>query len=163
EIAVSTLGNAFSVQGGGEDLRFPHHEFSAAHATALTGMPLAHVYTHVALVSYQGHKMSKSRGNLVFVSRLLDSGVSPNVLRLALLAHHYRSEWEWKDSDVDLASRRFTAWKQGTTRITEEPISSQATIQQLRAAIANDLDTPVMLAVLDAALDQGLDDAQSLM
>src|SRR5699024_12102003 len=86
EIAVSTLGNAFSVQGGGEDLRFPHHEFSAAHATAITEMPLAHVYTHVALVSYQGHKMSKSRGNLVFVSRLLDSGVSPNVLRLALLA-----------------------------------------------------------------------------
>lgn len=161
-IAVETLGNAFTLQGGGEDLRFPHHEFSAAHATALTSMPLAHVYCHVALVSYQGHKMSKSRGNLVFVSRLLDSGADPRAIRLGLLAHHYRSEWEWFDSDLDLATRRLHAWRDGFRRAGGEQGSARATLQQLRAALANDLDTPVMLATLDAAWDRGVDNPELL-
>ncbi|WP_217132171.1 cysteine--1-D-myo-inosityl 2-amino-2-deoxy-alpha-D-glucopyranoside ligase [Leucobacter chinensis] len=162
EIAVSALGSAFTVQGGGEDLRFPHHEFSAAHATALTNMPMAHHYCHVALVSYQGHKMSKSRGNLVFVSELLDSGVAPGVLRLALLAHHYRTEWEWFDADLDLAKRRIAAWQTGFSRQSDDPLSAKTVVNQLRQEIANDLNTPVMLATLDAAWDRGVDDPQLL-
>lgn len=162
EIALSTLGNAFTVQGGGEDLRFPHHEFSAAHATAITDTPMAHHYCHVALVSYQGHKMSKSRGNLVFVSELLDSGVLPGVLRLALLAHHYRTEWEWFESDLDLAKRRIAAWRTGYSRVSEDPQSSQSVVQHLRTEMANDLNTPVMLAILDTAWDRGVDDPQLL-
>lgn len=159
-IAVDRLGSAFTVQGGGDDLRFPHHEFSAAHATASTGMPLAHVYSHVSLVSYQGHKMSKSRGNLVFLSKLLDAGADPSAVRLGLLAHHYRREWEWHDSDLETAARRLHAWRQGFERVTDDPASAQTIVKQLRAAIANDLDTPVMLATLDAAWDQGVDNPQ---
>lgn len=162
EIAHHALGTAFTVQGGGEDLRFPHHEFSAAHVTAITGMPMAHHYCHVALVSYQGHKMSKSRGNLVFVSKLLDSGVAPGVLRLALLAHHYRTEWEWFDTNLELAKRRLEAWRQGMSRSSADPASATYTVQQLRTSLANDLDTPVMLATLDAAWDRGVDDPQLL-
>ncbi|HUH52794.1 MAG TPA: cysteine--1-D-myo-inosityl 2-amino-2-deoxy-alpha-D-glucopyranoside ligase [Microbacteriaceae bacterium] len=161
-IAVQQLGSAFSVQGGGEDLRFPHHEFSAAHATAATGMPLAHVYCHTALVAYQGSKMSKSRGNLVFVSKLLDQGKDPAAIRLALLAHHYRSEWEWFDNDVETGQRRLNAWRAGYHKNGEDPVSAQATVQRLRQALANDLDTPVMLAALDAAWDQGTDDPEIL-
>lgn len=156
-IAVEALGDAFSVQGGGYDLVFPHHEFSAAHATALSGTPLAHAYCHAALVAYQGQKMSKSRGNLVFVSKLLNGGANAAAIRLALLAHHYRTEWEWRDSDLETANRRLQAWRAGLERRSEEPAHAESVLQQLRAALANDLDTPVMLATLDAALDQGVD------
>lgn len=159
-IAARALGNAFTVQGGGEDLVFPHHEFTAAHATALSGTPLAHAYCHVGLVSYKGHKMSKSRGNLVFVSKLLDAGADPSAIRLGILAHHYRSEWEWHDADLEVAARRLAAWRAGLERTGEE--SAATVLQRLRAALANDLDTPVMLATLDAAFDGGVDEPQLL-
>lgn len=156
-IATRALGGAFTVQGGGADLVFPHHEFTAAHATALSGTPLAHAYCHAGLVAYHGHKMSKSRGNLVFVSKLLNGGADPSAIRLGLLAHHYRSEWEWQDSDLEMATRRLAGWKEGLQRGGAEPSSAIAVVQQLRSALANDLDTPVMLATLDAALDRGVD------
>ncbi|WP_025134936.1 cysteine--1-D-myo-inosityl 2-amino-2-deoxy-alpha-D-glucopyranoside ligase [Leucobacter sp. PH1c] len=156
-IATGALGGAFTVQGGGSDLIFPHHEFTAAHATALSGTPLAHAYCHVGLVAYQGHKMSKSRGNLVFVSKLLDGGADPSAIRLGLLAHHYRSEWEWHDADLATATRRLEAWRAGLERTSTDPVAAGTVVQQLRAALANDLDTPVMLATLDAALDRGVD------
>ena len=157
-IATRALGGAFTVQGGGNDLVFPHHEFTAAHATSLSGTPLAHAYCHAGLVGYQGHKMSKSRGNLVFVSKLLNAGADPSAIRLGLLVHHYRSEWEWKDGDLAVAERRLAAWRAGVARRSAEPASATAVVQQLRSALANDLDTPVMLAALDAALDRGVDD-----
>ncbi len=156
-IATGALGGAFTVQGGGSDLIFPHHEFTAAHATALSGTPLAHAYCHVGLVAYQGHKMSKSRGNLVFVSKMLDGGADPSAIRLGLLAHHYRSEWEWHDADLATATRRLEAWRAGLDRTSTDPVAAGTVVQQLRAALANDLDTPVMLATLDAALDRGVD------
>jgi len=156
-IAAGALGNAFTVQGGGADLVFPHHEFTAAHATALSGTPLAHAYCHVGLISYEGHKMSKSRGNLVLISRLLDAGADPSAIRLGILAHHYRSEWEWFDEDLQKAHRRLQAWREGIARETEDPLDAHEVLAQLRQALANDLDTPVMLATLDAALDRGVD------
>ncbi|CAG7602629.1 cysteine--1-D-myo-inosityl 2-amino-2-deoxy-alpha-D-glucopyranoside ligase [Leucobacter soli] len=165
-IATAELGRTFTVQGGGHDLVFPHHEFTAAHATALTDTPLAHAYCHVGLIAYDGHKMSKSRGNLVLVSKLLDGthggsaagGADPSAIRLALLAHHYRAEWEWFDADLETATRRLEAWRAGAQRSAADPASSVAVLQQLRQSLANDLDTPVMLATLDAALDRGVDD-----
>lgn len=157
-IATDALGPTFTLQGGGGDLVFPHHEFSAAHGTALTGTPFAHAYSHAGLVSYGGHKMSKSRGNLVFVSKLLNSGADPSAIRLGILAHHYRDEWEWHDGDLGVATRRLEAWRAGLARVPVAPIDSLSVLQQLRAALANDLDTPVMLATLDAALDRGVDD-----
>ncbi len=161
-IAAEALGSAFTVQGGGADLIFPHHEFTAAHATALSGTPLAHAYCHVGLISYEGHKMSKSRGNLVLVSKLLNGGADPSAIRLGILAHHYRQEWEWFDGDLDVATRRLRAWREGIARDSADPASSSAILRQLRQALANDLDTPVMLATLDAALDRGVDDSALL-
>ena len=156
-IAAGALGNAFTVQGGGGDLVFPHHEFTAAHATALSGTPLAHAYCHVGLISYQGHKMSKSRGNLVLISRLLEAGADPSAIRLGIMSHHYRSEWEWFDEDLQTAHRRLSAWREGLVRESADPLDSHDVLAQLRQALANDLDTPVMLATLDAALDRGVD------
>src|SRR5450756_1308136 len=102
-IAAEYLGPSFDVQAGGSDLVFPHHEMSASHVrvgcAAADGEHLfARVYAHSGMVAYQGAKMSKSLGNLVFISRLRADGVDPMAIRLALLAHHYRSDWEWTDA-----------------------------------------------------------------
>ena len=95
-IALNRLGMGFDVQGGGSDLIFPHHEHSAAHAEALRAThPFAQHYVHAGLIGLDGEKMSKSRGNLVFVSKLRNAGVDPMAIRLALLDGHYRADREW--------------------------------------------------------------------
>uniref|UniRef100_UPI0005582D97 cysteine--1-D-myo-inosityl 2-amino-2-deoxy-alpha-D-glucopyranoside ligase n=1 Tax=Saccharomonospora iraqiensis TaxID=52698 RepID=UPI0005582D97 len=97
-IAVNRLGLGFDVQGGGSDLAFPHHEFSAAHAEALLGEhPFARHYVHAGMLGLDGEKMSKSQGNLVFVARLREQGVDPAAIRLALFAGHYRDDRSWTD------------------------------------------------------------------
>jgi L-cysteine:1D-myo-inositol 2-amino-2-deoxy-alpha-D-glucopyranoside ligase len=140
-IATDFLGIVFDVQAGGSDLVFPHHELSASHtrvacgssaaggpvqdalasgATAadVPGHVFARLYAHSALVSYQGAKMSKSLGNLVFVSRLRESGVDPMAIRLALLAHHYRDAWEWTDAELANAAARLSRWRAATSETT---------------------------------------------
>ena len=161
-IATGALGPTVCVQGGGHDLIFPHHEFTAASATALTNQPLAYVYSHTASVAYHGHKMSKSRGNLVFVSELLDRGVSPSALRLALLSHHYRSDFEWQDGFEEAAEAKLRTWARSLTPSHESvgsgaPQSAAQVLAQIRAAMANDLDTPVVVAAIDAACATGVD------
>ncbi|MCU1480794.1 MAG: cysteine--D-myo-inosityl 2-amino-2-deoxy-alpha-D-glucopyranoside ligase [Subtercola sp.] len=159
-IALQHLGTDFAVQGGGSDLIFPHHEFSAAHATALTGKPFAGIHAHTGMVAYQGEKMSKSLGNLVLVSRLTAAGVDARLIRLALLAHHYRSDWEYTDDDLSRASARLAAWSalpvsdaDGSApeadRIAADAGAS-ALLESLRARLADDLDTPGALDELDA-------------
>ena len=106
-IAQHHLGGAFDVQGGGSDLVFPHHEMSAGHAqVAHPDAPFAKAYVHAGMVGYDGEKMSKSKGNLVFVSALRNSDVDPMAIRLALLRHHYRSDWEWADAELLGSGRR---------------------------------------------------------
>ncbi|QWT23246.1 cysteine--1-D-myo-inosityl 2-amino-2-deoxy-alpha-D-glucopyranoside ligase [Subtercola sp. PAMC28395] len=151
-IAVKHLGPDFAVQGGGSDLIFPHHEYSAAHATALTGQPFASIHAHSGMVAYQGEKMSKSLGNLVLVSKLRESGVDTRVIRLALLAHHYRSDWEYTDADLDQAGARLAAYSVPTAagepdRPKDE--RADALVAALRSALRDDLGTPGALALLD--------------
>jgi L-cysteine:1D-myo-inositol 2-amino-2-deoxy-alpha-D-glucopyranoside ligase len=114
-IATHYLGVTFDVQAGGRDLIFPHHEMSAAHArVALDGVgepPFARRYAHSALVRLNGEKMSKSRGNLVFVSRLLADGHDPMAIRLAIIAHPYRSDWDWTPQSLSAAGTRLAAWR----------------------------------------------------
>ncbi len=148
-IAVNRLGPALDVQGGGSDLLFPHHEMSAAHAEVGTGhWPFAQAYLHAGMVGLDGEKMSKSRGNLVFVSRLLAAGVDPRALRLALLSAHYRSDREWLDSTLVAGQQRLAAWQGGVARSTGP--SGAALVAGVRAALADDLDTPAALELVDA-------------
>ena len=118
-IASEYLGGAFDVQAGGSDLVFPHHEMSASHtrvALAPARGVFARVYAHSGMVSYQGEKMSKSLGNLVFVNQLLADGVDPMAIRMALLAHHYRSDWEWTDAVLGDAQVRLDRWRSALAR-----------------------------------------------
>jgi L-cysteine:1D-myo-inositol 2-amino-2-deoxy-alpha-D-glucopyranoside ligase len=118
-IATEYLGPVFDVQAGGADLVFPHHEMSASHARvalAPAEHAFARVYAHAGMVSYRGEKMSKSLGNLVFVSRLLADGVDPMAIRMSLLAHHYRSDWEWTDAVLGDGQARLARWRTALAR-----------------------------------------------
>lgn len=170
-IATEYLGAAFDVQAGGSDLVFPHHELSASHARVAFAPAegvFARVYAHAGMVSYQGHKMSKSLGNLVFVNRLLADGVDPMAIRMALLAHHYRSDWEWTDAALADADARLTRWRDALAH-TEAAASAgpdvapsaaaAETLAGIRARIRDDLDAPGALGVVDRWADRLLADA----
>jgi L-cysteine:1D-myo-inositol 2-amino-2-deoxy-alpha-D-glucopyranoside ligase len=147
-IALRYLGKEFDVQGGGSDLAFPHHEMSASHAqAAFDGLSFARSYVHAGMVGYQGEKMSKSKGNLVLVSRLREAGVDPMAIRLAILAHHYGSDWEWTDEDLDRAKARLESWRTAAAGATSGEAEELTTA--VRAALANDLDAPAAVAALD--------------
>jgi L-cysteine:1D-myo-inositol 2-amino-2-deoxy-alpha-D-glucopyranoside ligase len=144
---LSSGGRRIDVQGGGSDLIFPHHECSAAHAEVLSGLDrFAEHYTHAGMIGLDGEKMSKSRGNLVFVSRLRQQGVDPMAVRLALLAGHYRQDRFWDDALLATAADRLTAWRAAARR---SGSSSADVIAGLRAALSDDLDTPTALRLLD--------------
>ncbi|HWO62093.1 MAG TPA: cysteine--1-D-myo-inosityl 2-amino-2-deoxy-alpha-D-glucopyranoside ligase [Umezawaea sp.] len=148
-IALNRLGTSFDVQGGGSDLVFPHHEYSSAHAEALTGEhPFARHYVHAGMIGLDGEKMSKSRGNLVFVSKLRAQKVDPNAVRLALFAGHYRSDRPWSDALLDDALARLDRWRAATALVAGP--SAEDTVARLREHLGNDLDTPRALAAVDA-------------
>ncbi|GAA2394051.1 cysteine--1-D-myo-inosityl 2-amino-2-deoxy-alpha-D-glucopyranoside ligase [Streptomyces glaucosporus] len=152
-IALEHLGMGFDVQGGGSDLAFPHHEMGASHAQALTGEhPFAKAYVHAGMVALDGEKMSKSRGNLVFVSRLRRDGTDPAAIRLALLAHHYRSDWEWTDAVLDEAVARLGRWRAAVSRPDGPPADDL--VEEIREALADDLDAPAALAAVDRWADR---------
>ncbi|MFE5741263.1 cysteine--1-D-myo-inosityl 2-amino-2-deoxy-alpha-D-glucopyranoside ligase [Streptomyces celluloflavus] len=147
-IALEHLGMGFDVQGGGSDLAFPHHEMGASHAQALTGeYPFAKAYVHAGMVALNGEKMSKSKGNLVFVSTVRRAGTDPAAIRLALLAHHYRADWEWTDSVLTEAEERLARWRAAVSRPDGPP--ADALLAEIRTALADDLDSPAALAAVD--------------
>lgn len=147
-IALNRLGTGFDVQGGGSDLIFPHHEFSAAHAEALTGAhPMAQHYVHTGMIGLGGEKMSKSQGNLVFVSRLRIDGVDPMALRLALLAGHYRTDRSWTTGMLEAAVARLARWRAAIALPAGAP--AQDAIDRLRIHLADDLNTAGALAAVD--------------
>jgi L-cysteine:1D-myo-inositol 2-amino-2-deoxy-alpha-D-glucopyranoside ligase len=152
-IASEYLGAEFDVQAGGSDLIFPHHEMSGSHARVALGRDaFARVYAHAGLVSYQGAKMSKSLGNLVFVSKLREAGVDPMAIRLAILAHHYRSEWEWTDEVLQTASQRLDRWREAVRVAGAD--GGTAVLAEVRDRMADDLDAPGALAAIDRWADQ---------
>jgi L-cysteine:1D-myo-inositol 2-amino-2-deoxy-alpha-D-glucopyranoside ligase len=139
-------GPTVDLHGGGNDLIFPHHECEIAQSESLTGEPLARHWMHSAMVSYEGEKMSKSLGNLVFVGDLLKSA-DPRAIRLALMRHHYRSGFAWYDTDLDEA----VALLHRLLAAAERPDGPDPApfAQRVRDAIDHDLDTPRALEALD--------------
>jgi L-cysteine:1D-myo-inositol 2-amino-2-deoxy-alpha-D-glucopyranoside ligase len=166
-IALDRLGAGFDVQAGGSDLIFPHHEMSAAHGRVATDQPFAQAYLHSGMVALDGEKMSKSKGNLVFVSALRRSGIDPMAIRLALLGHHYRDDWEWSDELLVSAQDRLSRWREAVRL--PAGLNADEVLVQIRAALAQDLDAPSALAAVDAwagasmAIDSDDTDAPALV
>jgi L-cysteine:1D-myo-inositol 2-amino-2-deoxy-alpha-D-glucopyranoside ligase len=159
-IALEHLGMTFDVQGGGSDLIFPHHEMSASGAQVATGKhPFARAYVHQAMVGLDGEKMSKSKGNLVLVSKERQAGTDPMAIRLALLAHHYRTDWFWTESDLLASQERLDVWRGAITRGSGP--DGSAAVDALRAALTNDLDTVAALAAVDQWSETNGDDPEA--
>jgi L-cysteine:1D-myo-inositol 2-amino-2-deoxy-alpha-D-glucopyranoside ligase len=147
-IAQKYLPAPFTVQGGGSDLVFPHHEMGAGHAYSLSGVPLAEHFAHAGMVGLDGEKMSKSKGNLVLVSKLRAAGEEPAAIRLAILAHHYRSDWSWTAEGFAEAKERLERWR---SALAVAPAGSAAPlVTEMRAALSADLDAPAALAAVDS-------------
>jgi L-cysteine:1D-myo-inositol 2-amino-2-deoxy-alpha-D-glucopyranoside ligase len=137
---------SIDIQGGGSDLIFPHHEMSAAQAKAINGKEFAASYIHAGMIGLDGEKMSKSKGNLVFVSRLLQEGVDPMAIRTALMSHHYRKDHMWQQSDLDNARKFLDELHITLARMEVAP--TDKVIHELITAMSSDLDSPRALRAL---------------
>jgi L-cysteine:1D-myo-inositol 2-amino-2-deoxy-alpha-D-glucopyranoside ligase len=149
-LALRELGTTIDLHGGGSDLIFPHHECERAQSEAATGEPFVKHWMHVAMVYMNGSKMSKSLGNLVFVDRLRTEW-DPRAIRLAIIEHHYRHEWEWNDEIMPRAAHRLDLWRRSLGG------AASSVIDEVRSALDDDLDTPLALAEIDAAALRGED------
>ena len=157
-MSMGILGPTLDLHGGGSDLIFPHHECSRAQSEAANGVTFAKHWMHGCMVAYQGTKMSKSLGNLVFVSELSKTH-DPRAIRLALMRHHYRTDWEWFDDDIEVGAKLLDRMHRAAHATGGPDPSGFA--DRARAALDNDLDAPTALAVLTELTDailQGGDD-----
>ncbi len=157
-IARDGIGLPFDVQGGGSDLRFPHHEMSTSHARLLDDGAGARTHVHTGMVGLHGEKMSKSLGNLVLVSRLRAEGVDAMAVRLAILDQHYASDWEWTDAALHAAQVRLARWRAAVSG--NGGPDAAAVLAEVRAALADDLDAPRALRAVDAWADTALAGAE---
>jgi len=139
---------AIDIQGGGSDLIFPHHDMSAAQGLIATGQKFARFFVHAGMIGLDGTKMSKSLGNLIFVSRLINDGIEPMAIRLALLGHHYRSDHMWGSSEISDASAFLERLRLNLARMEVAP--TQPLIAELLTALSNDLDTVRALELISA-------------
>jgi L-cysteine:1D-myo-inositol 2-amino-2-deoxy-alpha-D-glucopyranoside ligase len=145
-LALRELGTTIDIHGGGSDLIFPHHESEAAQSEAATGQPFVRHWVHQGMVRLGGEKMSKSLGNLVFVSDLVKEW-DPMAVRLAILANHYRSSWDWTEDLLPQAVERLERWRSAG--------EGEGVLDEVRAALDDDLNAPRAVAAIDDAARQG--------
>ena len=143
-----------SVKAGGNDLIFPHHEMCRVQCSSWLNKPLANAYLYAGMVYYQGEKMSKSLGNLVFVSELVKAGVDPMAIRIAILSNHYSQEWEWTESRLQAATARLNRWKDALSQ--NQTIDSDGLLREVREVLVNDLDTISAFNLVDNWAEQSL-------
>lgn len=155
-IATGVLGPAFDIQAGGSDLAFPHHPMCAWCSRALSGEPFARAYLHTGMVGLDGEKMSKSQGNLVFVSNLLASGIDPMTVRLLLLGQRYARDWEYSAAALVVAEHRRISWQRAFSRPAALP--AEPVLAAVRSALRRDLDAPAALALIDEWAQQDSED-----
>ena len=149
-LALRELGTTIDLHGGGSDLIFPHHECERAQSEAATGEPFVRHWMHVAMVHMNGQKMSKSLGNLVFVDALRREW-DPRAIRLGVIEHHYRREWEWDDDLMPRNAARLADWLGSVGG------RSGRVADEVRDRLDDDLDTPGAVAALDRAAAAGED------
>lgn len=146
-LASKDRNYSIDLQGGGSDLLFPHHFMSGAQGHALLGRPFAKDYVHSGMVGLNGEKMSKSKGNLVFVSTLLRDGIDPVVIRYALLREHYQSDRMWSDEKLRLANESVQLIRSALSR--EEVLNTDALCDEIISTVSNNLNTPKALEALE--------------
>ncbi|NNE95722.1 MAG: cysteine--tRNA ligase [Acidimicrobiales bacterium] len=156
-LAMRELATTIDLHGGGSDLIFPHHECERAQSEAATGEPFVRHWMHQAMVRMDGEKMSKSLGNLVFVSELRKE-YDPRAIRIGVLSNHYRTEWEWHDQLMPTAAEMLERWSS-----TVGGSDGTAVLNEVRRALDDDLDTPSAVAAIEAAARAGHDVSAAAM
>jgi L-cysteine:1D-myo-inositol 2-amino-2-deoxy-alpha-D-glucopyranoside ligase len=137
---------SIDIQGGGSDLIFPHHEMSASQSFAMTGQNFARCYVHSGMVGLDGQKMSKSLGNLVFVSKLIAEGMDPMAIRWALMGHGFQSDLMWKHELIEVAQAEIESLRKALSRVDVAPTNEL--IQSICDHLAKNLDTPEILKLI---------------
>jgi len=137
---------AIDIQGGGNDLIFPHHEMSAAQSRSMRHQKFARTYVHAGMIGLNGEKMSKSLGNLVFVSKLIASGVNPAAIRWALMGHHYADDLMWSDEIIREAEEEIEELQLCLARMEVAPTDS--VIQEIIESLSKNLDTPRAISAI---------------
>jgi L-cysteine:1D-myo-inositol 2-amino-2-deoxy-alpha-D-glucopyranoside ligase len=136
-----------SVKAGGSDLVFPHHDMCQTQCDSWLNIKLANSYVYAGMVYYEGQKMSKSLGNLIFISDLVSSGVDPMAIRLTILSNHYSDEWHWSEELLHAANLRLELWRSALAF--EHTEDADKLINQMRIALSDDLDTPSAISAID--------------
>ncbi len=149
-LALRELGTTIDLHGGGADLIFPHHESERAQSEAATGEPFVRHWMHTCLIDKDGEKMSKSLGNLVFVDALRKEW-EPMAIRIACIGHHYRTPWSWDDDLMPQSQALLDRWRMATDG-RPSPV-----VEEVRAHLDDDLDTPAAFAVIDEVAARGHD------
>jgi L-cysteine:1D-myo-inositol 2-amino-2-deoxy-alpha-D-glucopyranoside ligase len=143
---------AIDIQGGGSDLIFPHHEMSAAQSRSMINQRFARSYIHAGMIGLDGEKMSKSLGNLVFVSKLISAGVNPAAIRWALMGHPYANDLMWSDSLIQEASAEIERLQLNLARMEVAP--TDAVISEIIDSLSKNLDTPRALVAIREWMDK---------
>lgn len=153
-MSMTTLGEQIDIHGGGTDLLFPHHEAEIAQSESATGkIPFVKYWIHTGNVFYQGEKMSKSKGNLVLVSDLLQK-YSPNAVRWTLLSHQYQKSWEFQEKEVSKAEQILTRLNKQISQ-KKSSVDNEKFLQKFRDAMNDNLDTPKALLLIKNAAEKG--------
>ena len=150
----SSEKNLIDIQGGGSDLIFPHHEMCRAQAKVLTNKELATCYVHAGMIGFDGEKMSKSKGNLVFVSHLVAQGVDPMAIRYALMNAHYRSDRMWNNED--LKRSQSVMHRLRLALACAQVSETDQVIEEIVLALSDDLDTPRALVAIEKWIEETL-------
>ena len=140
------------LQGGGSDLIFPHHFMSAQIVKAALGRDFAESYIHAGMIGLDGEKMSKSKGNLIFVSKLIQEGVDPMVIRWALLSGHYQQDREWSTQLLERAKDEVMLVRSALSR--SETADASSLVNNLIKDLSDNLNTPKALSeIVDWSLE----------
>ncbi|WP_412062520.1 cysteine--tRNA ligase [Rubrivirga sp. IMCC45206] len=167
-MAQKYLGETIDLHGGGEDLRFPHHECEIAQAEALTGQPFSRYWMHTRFLQVEGEKMSKSKGNFLTVRDFLaepDTGgradwgapLDPLALRLALISGHYARPFNLTQKGLEDAAKNRARFSDALAAARAADVSDRpgadTLMPKLNAdyadalrAMADDLNTPEAIA-----------------
>jgi cysteinyl-tRNA synthetase len=147
-MSTSLLGSHFDLHGGGEDLKFPHHENEIAQSCAACDTPFVNVWMHNGFVRVNEEKMSKSLGNFFTVRDVLKTLRDPEVLRFFLLSSHYSGPINYSAAQLTQADETLL----GLYRSLKDAGASGATdaqaVERFRAAMDDDFNTPEAMAVI---------------
>ena len=161
-MSIKYLGENFEIHGGGRDLIFPHHENEIAQSESYTSKPFAKIWMHVGMITINGEKMSKSKGNIKSIRHVLQN-CGPNIIRLFCLSGHYSKPIDYSE---ELLQENIIKWRQIETAYYEMKLSIEngdttkieniisESKKEFDSALENDLNTHLALSAFFKFVNQ---------